>query len=212
MSLIHSTRTPKNKTEDSMKKQLLKAVVLMSLVALIAACAPKQTPVSDTGMPDEYKDAPAWVFNPDVEGGVSAVGTAKIGKAGFAFARNEALADGRDQLARQMSIKVQNMVKNFTQATGLGDDETVDRVSSQVSRQVANQTLNGSKMRSMWRAPNGELFVWMILDPEAVRVAAKDAVTSSYKNDQALWQQFQAKKAHDELDAVISKEFQDFNN
>lgn len=186
-------------------------ILLAGIIALAGACTPKQAPVADTGMPDEYKDAPSWVFNPELEGGVSAVGTSRIGKAGFAFARNEALADGRDQLARQMSVKVQNMVKNFTQATGLGDDETVDRVSSQVSRQVANETLAGSRMRSMWRAPNGELFVWMVVEPESVRAAARDAVTTSYKNDQALWQQFQAKKAHDELDAVISKEFQDFN-
>ncbi|MCW7753306.1 LPP20 family lipoprotein [Desulfobotulus sp. H1] len=194
-----------------MKKQLVKLIMLAAIAALMAACAPKETPVADTGMPDEYKDAPSWVFNPELEGGVAAVGTARIGKAGFAFARNEALADGRDQLARQMSVKVQNMVKNFTQATGMGDDETVDRVSSQVSRQVANETLAGSKMRSMWRAPNGELFVWMVVDPESVRSAARDAVTTSYKNDQALWQQFQAKKAHDELDAMIAKEFTDFN-
>ncbi|TWI70689.1 LPP20 lipoprotein [Desulfobotulus alkaliphilus] len=194
-----------------MKKQLVKMILLAGIIALAGACTPKQAPVSDTGMPDEYKDAPSWVFNPELEGGVSAVGTARIGAAGFAFARNEALADGRDQLARQMSVKVQNMVKNFTQATGLGDDETVDRVSSQVSRQVANETLAGSRMRSMWRAPNGELFVWMVVEPEAVRAAAREAVTTSYKNDQALWQQFQAKRAHDELDAVINREFQDFN-
>lgn len=194
-----------------MKKHLLHTLMLVGLAVFLAACAPKQTPVA-TGVPDMCKDAPHWVCNPDIEGGISAVGIAKIGKAGFAFARTEAMANGRDELARQMNVKVQNMVKNFTQATGLGDDETVDRVSSQVSRQVANQALTGSKQRAMWQSPAGDIHVWMVVDPESVREAAKEAVTSSYKNDKALWQQFQAKKAHDELDAVVSKEFQDFNN
>jgi hypothetical protein len=99
------------------------------------------------------------------------------------------------------------MVKNFTQATGVGDDQTVDKVSAQVSKQIANETLNGSRQKDIWMSPCNELYVLVVLDPATVQEYAKQAVQSSYKNDQALWQQFQAKKAYEELDQEIQKEF-----
>jgi len=145
-----------------------------------------------------------------MEGGMAAVGSAKIGNAGMNFARTEALANGRDELARQMSVKVKNMVKNFTQSTGIGDDETVDKVSSQVSKQVANQTLNGSRQKDSWISPSSTLYVLVAVDPAIVKESIKNAVQTSFKNEQALWQQFQAKKAYDELDKEIDKEFGDF--
>jgi hypothetical protein len=126
------------------------------------------------------------------------------------FTRTEALAAARDELARQMTLKVKNMVKNFTQATGIGDDEVVDRVSAQVSKQVSKQTLTGSKQKDLWISPSSELFVLVVLDPASVGEAVKESIKTSYKNERALWQQFQGKKAQEELDAEIEKEFGDY--
>ena len=44
-------------------------------------------------------------------------------------------------------------------------------------------------------------------ETKEVAKAVKEQVQTSYKNEQALWQQFQAKKANEELDAEIEKEF-----
>ncbi|MDH5465542.1 MAG: LPP20 family lipoprotein, partial [Thiovulaceae bacterium] len=65
-------------------------------------------------------DAPTWVCIPEVAGGVASVGSAQKSPAGTGFQRQEAMANGRDALARQISVKVKNMFKNFTQATGVG--------------------------------------------------------------------------------------------
>ncbi len=192
-----------------MKKVLYSIVVFaVSSMVLFGCATPREKEAN--ALQGELADAPKWVLDPTMEGGLSAVGSAKIGKAGMQFSKTKAMANGRDELARIMSIKVKNMVKNFTQSTGIGDDETVDTVSSQVSKQVTNQTLTGSRQKDLWISPGQELFVLVVLDPATVAEAVKESVQTSYKNEKALWQQFQAKKAHEELDKEIEKEFGEF--
>ncbi len=123
------------------------------------------------------------------------------------FARTEALSNGRSELARQISTRVKDMVKNFTQTTGVGDDETVDKVSAQVSKLVTNQMLSGTKQKDSWISPSSTYYALMVIDPLALKSSVKDSVMTSYKNDKALWQQFQAKKAYEELEKEIEKEF-----
>lgn len=185
-----------------MMKRLM---VLLAVVALVAVgCAKKpEEPVVNKCI----QGAPGWVLMGSAEGGISSVGSAAIGAAGLGFARTEALANGRDELARQMSVKVQNMVKNFTQVTGVGDAQTVDKVASQVSKQIANQVLSGSRQANTWMSPCNELYVLVAIDPAVVKASVNEGVQTSFKNDQALWQQFQAKKAQDDLSAEIEKEF-----
>jgi len=182
--------------------------VLSAMVFAGCASTPKDVAqVQEPSMANELANAPKWVLNPSLEGGISAVGSAKVGKAGMQFARTEAMAHGRDELARITSVKVKNMVKNFTQTTGVGDAETVDKVSSQVTKQVTSQALNGSKQKDTWISPSGELFVLLVVDASIAKETVKDAVQTSLKNEQALWQQFQAKKANEEMDKEIEKEF-----
>ena len=150
-----------------MKKILLLVLVITSLV--IAGCSSKNKTVSAAQFNKCYKDAPSWVIMGGAEGGLSAVGSAQIGNAGLSFARTEALANGRDEIARMLQLKVSNMVKNFTQTTGIGDAQTVDKVSSNVSRQLANQTLTGSKAKQTWISSEcNELFILVVADAPAM--------------------------------------------
>ncbi|NPA42093.1 MAG: hypothetical protein GXO18_07475 [Aquificae bacterium] len=181
---------------------------LMSLGFLMTSCGGKKE--VKTGFEGDpcLKGAPKWVLNPQASGvKVSAVGSARIGKAGLQFARTEALSNARDELARMIEIRVKNMVKNFMQVTGIGDNETVDRVSVQVSKQVAYQTIRGSRQLTLWKSPCNELFVLVGVDPDMVKRFIKSQVETSLKNEQALWQLYQAKKAYEELDREIEKEF-----
>jgi len=196
-----------------MKKSILSLAVIASFPFVLDSCGKKEEPkqeiskVQNSKWASELANAPEWVLNPQREGGLSAVGSAKIGPAGIQFARTEALADARNELARQINVKVKNMVKNFTQVIGAGDQQTVDKVSVHVSKQVTAQTLNGSKQADMWISPSGTLYVLVVLDPASVQEAVKEATLTSFKNEKALWQKFQAKKAHEELEREIQKEF-----
>ena len=192
-----------------MKKILLVVSLLVVPVVYLSGCASDASKkVESAEMKDEFANAPKWVFDTsEVKKGMAAVASARMSKAGMQFTRTEALANARDELARQMSIKVKNMVKNFSQATGIGDDESVDRVAAQVSKQVTNQTLVGSKQKDTWISPSNELYVLVIIDSKEIAKVVKESVRTSYKDEKALWQQFQAKKAQEELDSEIEKEF-----
>lgn len=192
-----------------MKKMVVLTAMLIFALTFLGGCASTKDV-----MEDEFEDAPSWVLDggSSVEEGAAAVGSAKISKAGMNFTRTEALAYGRDELAKQLGVKVKNMVKNFTQTTGIGDDETVDKVSSQVSTQVTKETISGSRQKEMWISPSKDLYVLVFIDNETLKTAVKNSVQTSMKNEAALWQQFQAKKAYDDLDKEIEKEFGDYKN
>lgn len=192
----------------SMKKVLLVALVMVVTGSMYGCGGNKQ--VKSEEMQGEFAGAPSWVLDPSDPKNLSAMGSAPMSKAGLQYTKNNAIAAARDELARIMGVKVNNLVKNFTQATGIGDDEVVDRVSSQVSKQVASQTIIGSQQKDIWISSSNTVYVYMVVDGAGVAQKVKDAVQSSYKNEAALWQQFQAKKAYDDLDAEIEKEFSDF--
>lgn len=194
-----------------MKKTFL--IVLVVMAFAVAGCTSKGSGVSATKISKCYEGAPAWVLNGGAEGGLSAVGSAQIGNAGLSFARNEAMANGRDEIARILELKVSNMVKNFTQTTGVGDSQTVDKVSSSVSRQLASQTITGSKSKEQWISSEcNELFVLVVADAPSIKEDIKNQITSSYRNEQAVWQQIQAKDALKEMDKEIDKVMNTPNN
>lgn len=154
-----------------------------------------------------FKGAPAWVVNPQVEGAIAAAGSAKKSAGGMQFTRDAAMANARSEISRVIEVKVNTMMKDFTQVTGVGDAETVDKVTSSVSKQVSSQVLQGTMQKDAWFSPCSELYVLVVLDSAKVADLTKKNVITSMKNDQALWQQFQSQKAQDELDAAVNKEF-----
>jgi ribosomal protein S20 len=159
----------------------------------------------------EGATAPSWVCDggATMEGGLFGVGSAEKNPMGISFQRIEAAAAARDALARQLKVKVKNMFKQFQATTGIGDAQTADKATQNVSKQVAQATLSGSKIMKTWVSPKTKtLFVLVGMpDPKAVAQQVKKAVKTTFHNDQALWQEFKAKKADQELDAAVEKEF-----
>lgn len=151
--------------------------------------------------------APEWVCgSSDVPGYYTSVGGAPFSKLGLSFSRREALANGRSNLAQQIESEVKDKVATFAQSTGVGDSEVADKVSTQVSKQVAKVTLKGSKQIKYWQAPSKEIYLLVAVPESTVNQEVKNQVASSYKNDNALWQQFQAKNAMNELEKEFPTE------
>jgi ribosomal protein S20 len=194
-----------------MKKILTTAIVGISLFSFVGCGGEKQPQVPDFNQcVIDGTQAPQWVCDggATMEGGLFAVGSAEPSALGISFQRQEAVAAARDDLARQIGIKVKNMFKQFQATTGIGDAQTAEKATENVSKQVASQTLAGSRVVKTWRSPKGTLFVLVGMpDPNAVKTAVKQAVKTSLHNDQALWQKFLAKKADKELDEAVDKEF-----
>ena len=191
-----------------MKKILASSLLAFSVMGMMSGCG-VSTPNFDKCMIDGTQ-APSWVCDggATMEGGLFAVGSAEKSPMGPSFQRQEATAAARDALARQIGIKVKNMFKQFQATTGIGDAQTADKATQNVSKQVASQTLAGSKVMKVWISPSKTMYVLVGMpDPKAVQQAVKQAAKTSLHNDQALWQQFQAQKADQALDAAVDKEF-----
>lgn len=151
--------------------------------------------------------APEWTCNPYVEGAMAAIGIAKMNAGGDkSFQRTEAMADARDALASQIETKVSNLFKSYKASTGTGDSATFDQSSSKVSKQLASQTIQGSKQRASWTNPKTkELYLLVAVSSEPVKQSMENAVKTSFKDDQALYQKFLSEKANGELDKELEK-------
>lgn len=189
----------------------LSSIVLAGLVAAtITGCGgaqpePKQEE-PDFRCKQEDQLAPQWTCVPMVEGAYAGVGIAQKSAAGMGHMRKVALANGRSDLAQQIKSQVKDKVEAFTRTTGVGDNETVDQVATAVTKQVAKVDLSGSKAVDSWTSAKGTLYLLVTVPEATVNGEVKEAVKTSFKNDQALWQQFQSKQALEGLDKEFPTE------
>lgn len=189
-----------------MNRLLLTGVVVLAVAACSSPPA-KVEQVAECVFPGSDKAAPLWVCDGPVEGmTVGAVGSAAKSDAGAAFMKQMAATDARVQLAQNMKVQVQNMIKQYAETTGAGSKETVDRVNTSVTKQITDQTLQGTKIFRSIVAPDGTMYVLVGLDEAAAQKLTETAVKTSMNNDQAAWQQFKAQKGQDELAADIARQ------
>lgn len=189
-------------------------LLLSAIIAVgFGACSSKQDEVEvkeivQACMQDGVK-APNWTCNPEFQGSIAAVGIAKMNAGNDkSFQRAEALADGRDALAAQIEVKTNNLFKSYKAITGTGNDATYDNSSSKVSKQVASQTLNGSKAVAVWQHPSTkELYLLVTVSSDSVKKDLKDSVKTSFQNEKAIYQQLVADEASGELDKELEKAY-----
>jgi len=189
---------------------MIKTVSKIALIGLVAAvisgCGDKEpTPEDTTYKPtfeckQENVLAPRWTCIPDVQGFYAGVGISEKSAAGMAHMKRVAIMNGRSDLAQQIQTQVKDKIEGFTRATGSGDAETVDMVTTAVTKQVAKVDLKGSKAVDMWNAPSGALFMLVTVPEASVNGEVKKALKSSLNNDDARWQQFQSAQALESLD------------
>ncbi len=147
-------------------------------------------------------EAPDWACGTyDDPKAYTAVGSAPMSKLGAGFTRREAIASARSSLAQQIETDVKDKVETFMRSTGIAAGETGDKVVTQVSKQTARITMAGSKQIAYWEnSGDGSIYVLVSVPKDQVYKSAKNTVSSSFKNDDALWQQFQSKQALEGLD------------
>jgi hypothetical protein len=188
----------------------IKTSLLLGCTLLFIGCSSKEAPKPTTPQVSgeciiQNSEAPKWVCTGgDIKDYITAVGSAKPTPLGFSFQRSEAMAIARDEIAKQLQIKIKNMFKNFMATTGANTD-SVEKATEYVSKQLTKQTLTGSKQLNMWIAPDKTLFVLVGVPLNAQKV--KEVIKTSLGNKEALWQKHLAEKSQKELDEAIEKEF-----
>ncbi len=180
----------------------------ITISAFMTGCSTtKDDEVAECVFPDAPGTAaPGWVCDQPVKGvEFSAVGSADKSGAGHDFMKSMAATSARVQLAQNLKIQIQNMVKQYVETTGAADSETVDKVLTSVSKQITNETLIGTKIFKTRTSPTGTLYVLVGMNASSLEEASKTALKTSMNNERALWQQFKAQKGQDELAADIAK-------
>ena len=149
--------------------------------------------------------APKWTCIPMVEDAYAGVGIAQKSAAGMGHMRRVALANGRSDLAQQIKSQVKDKVETFTRTTGVTESESVDKVTTAVSKQISNVDLEGSKGINVWTAPSGTLYMLVTVPEAKANKQIRNNMKTSFKNDNALWQQFQSQNALQELEKEFSE-------
>ena len=186
--------------------------VLIPFVLISCSSTPdkklaKSQVVHDCVFPNTEVAAPGWVCDEPVKGvAISAVGVAEATKGGISYQKDLAIADARGRLAEQMKVQVGKMVKKYVGTTGVLKSETLDAAASSTIKTVTSESLVGSRIYKMRTGPKGRLFVLVGLDPENKVRVAQEAVKTSMKNDNALWQQFKSKQSFDEMAKEIANQ------
>lgn len=198
-----------------MKKYLKMSLAAVSLSAVLTGCMQQQAAAPAAAAEPDFRChqdgqlAPEWTCNPYLEGSIVALGIAQPNAgADQGMQRAEAMAEGRDALANQISVKVSTLFKSFKGTTGSGADATFDKSTSKVSKQLASETLQGSRGVKTWISGKGTMFILVGVSTDAVEKGMEKAVKTSYKNDQAMYQEFKAMKAQGELDKELEKSAQ----
>ena len=143
---------------------------------LIIGCANKDDALGVGGKSIDKKalqalsiqGAPNWVLNGG-QGDMSAVGIADIINGDLGYARTEALALARDELARQVATEVEGVINRAASVT-MGSSVQVAQVSKaseQIIKQGVSQTLSGTKQTDTWITKDAtKIFVLIKLNPE----------------------------------------------
>ena len=192
----------KKKKEFRMRTRTF-GLALITATLLYTGCASKQEQAPQTyNWQQELEGAPSWVTDPESSNGLSAVASAKITGAGIHFAEVESTSLAKDKMARQIETKISNMTKNFTQTTG-SEQAKVDKVVTDVSRQLSKQVLYNTKVQKRWISKSGTMWVLVSADAEQV----KGSIKSSFNDANAKHQQTLAKETLVELEDQITKNF-----
>ncbi len=185
----------------------MKKVLLLILVILLAACSTieeKRQKEAEKALGSEVsyekiKSYPAWVMRPLYDEGIAGVGSADISEAGFDFARKEAMANARSELASNIAVRVNTLFKSYVSKSGDAEFLDVEKSSESISKQIASQVLTGSHIKDTWISPENEIFMLLVADYSNISSATKDAIKSQSDYGE------RAEEAEAELDMEIEK-------
>lgn len=185
-----------------MNKKIISTILLVSTSLVFTACSSKEETYTPNKIEGECiisgEKAPLWACG-SYENATqyTAVGSAPLSKLGHNFSRNEALASGRNNLVNQIELEIKNKTESYLRSTGIGENEMVERVVKQVSRQTSSMTLNNSKQISYWQNPaDNTIFLLVAVNKSDVNEKIEKEVKEIVDNE------MQIKNSEKELDSL----------
>lgn len=165
---------------------------------VLAGCAGKMG--SGTTEARESRDMPDWSLErPIAEGIIYGVGQAR--KQNPSLAKTVAAQRAREEVAAAMKTKVESLVKDFMQESGVGERAEALEFTQAVSKGVTDATLTGAIIKETYIAKDGTYFVLVEYSLDEARRAAIE----SARQEEALWNEFKAEQGFEALERELEK-------
>ncbi len=157
------------------------AFMMMFMPLIIMGCSSTGTVQEGT----DISDQPKWVQNMGkYPQGIGYAASAPKSPLGSQTQRDEAIMNARNELGRQIEIRIRNAVSQTSEQMREAGNERGDVLANQfnrnVSRQVVKSTLAGSRPVKQWKDPKSEeLYVWVVIDKKNVIARVSDSMKKS---------------------------------
>jgi len=191
-----------------MKKMILKSslITMAAMSMLISGCSsPQPDPVDPNKgiyIDPKFDGAPQWVLQPEMVGFVTGLGISKKNVTDdIGFQREEATANGRVNIAKTLNVKASNILLSHKSSTA----ETFDQASSSTTEVFTSESLQNTRVKNTWINRNGTMFVLMYISSEEIISQLDKAAKTSYKDDKAGYQKYEAAKANGDLQKRIEQ-------
>ncbi len=179
-------------------KTKLMLVLMMAVIFVITGCSG-----------GKVASGPKEVFQPDwygLQGDPEYVFTyGQSEKVSQNAAESAAYANAMQEAAQYVEAHVQSMIKNYVEESGVEDPQVLSLTSS-VARVVANAKFTGTQItqRRTYTMENNRYksFVRVSIPKNEVNRNLRNQI----KNEEALYNQFKASQAFNELDKVIENQ------
>ncbi len=143
-----------------MKNKIL-SLFLVAALTLTASCSKKDAKKIDAG---DLSNLPAWVLDPNVEGGVAAVGIASPSQGGIKFQIPKAELDAKANIAAIIQSEMSRITKDSLRSADVNGKDDVEQFFAQATKEVVKDLpLSGVKRINIFRDKDGTLYVHMVL-------------------------------------------------
>ena len=164
------------------------------LILLLWGCA--------SNPPVNKKDVPSWYLSPPkLEKKYVGIGSAD--RPDLNMSKTSATTRAKADLSRQISSKISNIVRDYSRASGKGQNADYIEFNEIVIKEVSSNVLEGC-VTDRLEVIDGQVFVMVTYDEEKARESGKESIRRIAK-EKALYEEMKAREAFDQLDNEINK-------
>lgn len=143
-----------------MKNKIISTICIIALSTLFA-CSKSGEKKIDAG---NLSNLPSWVLDPSVPEGVAGVGIASPSVGGIKFQLPKAEMDAKANIASTIQSEISRVTKEALREAKVNDVNDVEDFFTQATKEVVKDLpLSGVKRINIFQAPDGTLYVHMLL-------------------------------------------------
>ena len=181
---------------------IIRIINVIVVCLLIHGCGSGPNPKPETNGPCQQEYGQWWWTYPTAEDALYGVGIAN--KQSIQLARQSAAGRARDEIARQVEVKVSNVLKDFMSESGIGEGAEALEFTENVSKQVANVTMTGA-IPVCYHKIGNDTYCLVEYNIAQVRAVALEEAKSAAQKEEVLYNEFKARKGFESLEKEIEK-------